>query len=352
LRRQGSQIFKDLITSRVIPFARKYGRILFLAAGLATFVALVYHVGPARLWAVLASSWPIIPALVVLDIAWMSLESIALLLFYGPEHHKIPVRNWLKALFTHYATMVVLPVGRVGAEIARAAMLAPHVGSHRVAAGAAQMQIMVLYANTVICIPCFFAAVQLGGWSGSLAALLIFNFFANGLLGLGLHLFTRNVHIGGWLSKKFESMLHWGPELDAEFRRMPRLQLVPGLLCLSGRALQTVEYGLVLATVAGTAMTLSGTLVAEGIHIGAAALGDAVPNQVGVAEGMYRLFAGALGLGDHPEKALAIAIVVRVANFCVAGMCFGVLGLWPRGQERAETAPALAPNPEGPSRSS
>jgi hypothetical protein len=316
-------------------------------AGLATFVALVYHVGPARLWEVLLQSWTIVPVVMILDVAWMSLESIALLLFYGPEHRDIPLRTWARALLTHYATMVVLPVGRVGGEIARATMLSPYVGSHRVTASAAQMQIMVLYANTVICIPCFFAAVRLQGWGGSLAALLIFNFFANGLLGLGLHLVTRNVRIGGWLGKKFEGMLHWGPELDLEFRKMPRVPVLPGLLCLGGRAMQTVEYGLVLATVAGTSMALSGTLIAEGIHIGAAALGDAVPNQVGVAEGMYRLFAGALGLGDHPEKALAIAIVVRVANFCVAGLCFALLALWPKSPERAGAAPAPALDHQG-----
>jgi hypothetical protein len=320
---------------------------MLLVAGLAAFVGLVLHVGPERLWAVLLHSWQIVPVLVVLDLAWMSMESIALLLFYGPERNKIPMRSWLKALFTHYATMVVLPVGRVGAEVARAAMLAPYVGGPRVTAGAAQMQIMVLYANTVICIPCFFAAVQLGGWSGSLAGLLIFNFFANGLLGLGLHLFTRNVHIGGWLGRKFESMLHWGPELDVEFRKAPRVPFLPGMLCLCGRALQTVEFGLVLATVAGTAMTLSGTLVAEGIHIGAAALGDIVPNQVGVSEAMYRLFAGALGLGEHPEKALAIAIVVRVANFCAAGICFAVIGLWPKSPEPSAAPPTLATDPQG-----
>jgi hypothetical protein len=224
--------------------------------------------------------------------------------------------------------MVVLPVGRVGAEVARAAMLSPFVGSHRATAGATHMQIMVLYANAVMCIPCFVAAATVGGWANGVAFLLLGNFFANGLLGLGLHLVTRNVRIGGFLGRRIERMANWGPELDATFRRMPAVPWAPALLCIGGRACQAVEYGLVLAAVGG-AFTLSGTLIAEGIHIAAAALGDAVPNQIGVAEGVYRLFADALGLGAEPARALAIPLIIRVANFLAAGTCFLALELWP-----------------------
>lgn len=329
---------------------RKHGRKILLIGGIFTVAGLIWHVGPAELWAVLAWSWPIIPAVVVLDLAWFSLEGIALLLFYGPEREKIPMRVWVHALTTHYSTMVVLPVGRVGAEAVRATLLAPYVGGAKTAAGAAQMQVMVLVANAVMCVPAFVAAVQLGGWKGSLAVLVIVNFFANGALGVALQLFLRHVKVGGWLGKKFESMVQWGPELDAELRQQKAVPVVPGLLCIAGRSLQALEYGLVLATVAGTTLTFSGTFIAEGIHIGAAALGDMVPNQVGVAEGMYRVFADSLGLAAHPERALAIALVVRVANFLAAGLCFGVVALLGGNKKPTEPpapAPALAqPNAE------
>jgi hypothetical protein len=346
-----SKIRQDHIISRAVSFGRKHGRAVLLLGGIATVAALVWQVGPAELWNVLALSWPIVPAVVVLDLAWFSVEGIALLLFYGPGRKNIPMRVWVHALTTHYSTMVILPVGRVGAEAVRATLLAPYVGAHKTAAGAAQMQVMVLVANAVMCIPAFFAAASLGGWKGSLAVLVIVNFFANGLLGVAMALFLRKVRIGGWLGKKFESMVQWGPELDAELRQQPAVPVVPGLLCVGGRALQALEYGLVLATVAGTSLTFTGTFIAEGIHIGAAALGDMVPNQVGVAEGMYRVFADSLGLAAHPEKALAIALVVRVANFLAAGLCFGMVALL-GGRTSQEAEPpasvsALAqPDPE------
>src|SRR5688572_6427430 len=145
---------------------------------------------------------PVIPVVIALDVTWMACESIALLLFLGPVRARIPTRVWVRSLITHYVTMTLLPVGRLGAEVARATMLAPYAGSQRVTAGAAQMQVMVLVVNTVICIPCWVLTGQLVGWTHGLTLLLLGNLLATGLLGVGLHLFTRKVRIGGWLSRR------------------------------------------------------------------------------------------------------------------------------------------------------
>jgi uncharacterized membrane protein YbhN (UPF0104 family) len=51
-----------------------------------------------------------------------------------------------------------------------------------------------------------------------------------------------------------------------------------------------------------------------------AGLGDFVPNAVGITEGAYRLFAGALGLGDDPARAISIALVARLCQFSLAGV--------------------------------
>lgn len=323
-----------------MPWAKRYGRWLFLAAGLAAAAALVVQAGPRRLWEVLVQAGPVIPAIIALDALWMSFEAAALLVTYGPARRNIPARELARSVVTTYATMAILPVGRVGAEIARAAILAPYVGSQKVAAGAARIQILVLLANSVVCVPCFLASGLLGGWTSGLSLLLAGNFFANGVLGLGLLLLSRNIRVGGWLGKKFERMVHWGPELDEELRRGPAMPPLPALLALAGRTAQAFEYGLVLAVAGGMAMTLSGSLLAEGIHIAAAGLGDAVPNQVGISEGMYRLFAGELGLGAHPERALAIPIIIRAANFVAAGICFALIAIWPKSP-----APRSAPGP-------
>ncbi len=328
--RGSDPIDKGDFSSKVVPWARRWGRWLFLAAGLAAATALVLQVGPRRLWDVLVQSGPVIPAIIALDAVWMSCEAAALLVTYGPARRSIPVRELARSVVTTYATMAILPVGRVGAEIARATILGPYVGSQKAAAGAARIQILVLFANTAVCVPCFLASARLGGPASALSLLLLGNLVANGVLGLGLLLLSRNIRVGGWLGRRFQKMASWGPELDAELRSGPAFPLAPALLAVAGRAAQAFEYGLVLAVAGGTALTLTGSLLAEGIHIAAAGLGDAVPNQVGISEGMYRLFAAELGLGASPERALAIPIIIRAANFVAAGLCFALIAVWPK----------------------
>ncbi len=53
-----------------------------------------------------------------------------------------------------------------------------------------------------------------------------------------------------------------------------------------------------------------------------------VPNQVGITEGAYRLFAGHLGLQDAVAQAIAIALVHRVCQFALAGTSLAVGAVW------------------------
>lgn len=66
-----------------------------------------------------------------------------------------------------------------------------------------------------------------------------------------------------------------------------------------------------------------------------ARLGDLVPNQVGVLEGAYRVFADALSLGDDPARAVSIALFARVSQIGIATLSMIGLGL-----TRASRAPA------------
>lgn len=302
-----------------VAWLRRYGSWILLALGLLGVGLLVRSVGAAKLLAVIASAGPLLPFILLLDISWVAFEGGAILVLYGPIARKIPVRAWIEATLIHYTTMTVLPVGRTGAEVARATLVSPHIGATRAAAGAALMQTLTLTANTIISFACL-VAVVMAGVSSQLAWLLLANGLATLAIGGGLYLVMRRAKLGGFLGRKFESMAHWGPELDEHFRESRPRHLIALGCGVAARSLQTVQYGVILLAIAGS-WSFSGTLVAQGIHLVGAGLGDMVPNQVGITEGAYRVFASALGLADHPEKAVAIALVARVSNLGVAGLC-------------------------------
>jgi hypothetical protein len=327
--RGSDPIDKGDFSSKVVPWARRWGRWLFLAAGLAAATALVLQVGPRRLWDVLVQSGPVIPAIIALDAVWMSCEAAALLVTYGPARRSIPVRELARSVVTTYATMAILPVGRVGAEIARATILGPYVGSQKAAAGAARIQILVLFANTAVCVPCFLASARLGARPAPVAA-------APGqprgqrVLGLGLLLLSRNIRVGGWLGRRFQKMASWGPELDAELRSGPAFPLPPRCWPSPGRAAQAFEYGLGARRRGRDRPDAHRLAARRGHPHRRRRAGRRRPNQVGISEGMYRLFAAELGLGASPERALAIPIIIRAANFVAAGLCFALIAVWPK----------------------
>jgi hypothetical protein len=85
-----------------------------------------------------------------------------------------------------------------------------------------------------------------------------------------------------------------------------------------GRLFQTVQYGVILVAVGGSLGVLS-ALISQAIHLVGAGLGDLVPNQAGITEGAYWVFADALGLSSDPAAAVGIALVARFCQYLVAG---------------------------------
>jgi hypothetical protein len=58
-----------------------------------------------------------------------------------------------------------------------------------------------------------------------------------------------------------------------------------------------------------------------------ATVGVFVPNQVGVAEAAYLVFANVLGFGSAPVRALAAMLAVRCAQILLVIACLSVLAL-------------------------
>ena len=98
------------------------------------------------------------------------------------------------------------------------------------------------------------------------------------------------------------------------------------LVCLVARSAQAVQYGVILHAVGGAA-SAHGALIAHGIELVGATLGDFLPNQLGVVDGAYRTFAADVGFASAPARAISIALLARVARLLIAATCLAVLAV-------------------------
>jgi len=325
------------------PLFPNWLRLVLLCVGVGAVVWLVQSVGPEAVWQTLLMAGPWLPLIFLCELTWIVIEGFGLLVLLGRWRRQISLKAWVLATLAHATTMMVLPVGRAGAEALRATMLSRHVGGGRAAAASSLMQSLVLIGNTLMSALCAVVVLVRGG-GGDLALVLTVNALATAVLGGGLYTLLRRGKVGGFLGKHFEKMAHFGPELDEHVQEnLPRHWLA-FVFVISGRTLQTLQYGVILAAVAGS-FDFLGMFVAQGIHLVGAGLGDMVPNQVGVTEGAFRYFAPALGLADHPERAVSLALLARTSTLTVAGLCAAavqlVAGRMPQPQAELGPSPSL-----------
>jgi len=317
-----------------------WARLALLAAGLCAVAWLVHNAGADLVWRVIVAAGPWLPIIFLLEFTWVLVEGIGLLLLLGTWRREIPARSWVMATLTHFTTMMVLPVGRAGAEAVRATLLARYVGGGRSAAASSLMQALVLLGNALVSLACA-VVVSTRGVGGDLALLLVGNAVATAFLGGGLYVILRRAKLGGFLGKHFQKMAHFGPELDQHVRENRTRHLPAFAFVVLGRLVQTLQYGFIFAAVAGS-FQASGMFIAQGVHLIGAGLGDMVPNQVGVTEGAFRFFAAALGLAAEPERAISLALLARLSTLTVAGLAAAVMQLVPRGASPAGEQPPRA----------
>ena len=322
--------------SKGVAWLKRNWKWLLLVVGVGAVAGLIHETGPARVWAVLKGSGPYLPLIVLLEAVWFSSDTFAVRSMLGRHGKDAPAKLYVRSGLLAYSIMVLLPAGRASGEVARAAILGPAVGSARAGAAAARINGVTLLANGLISLPCFVAVGLVVGFSNTLSLAVLGNAAVTGFLGIGILAVTRRAKVGGFLAKRFRGMVHWGPAFDEALREMPAIPYGAIAICFAGRLLQMVQYALILFAVGGSLNWSSG-FVTQGIHLVGAALGDMVPNQVGFNEGAYRVFAEALGLGHDPARAVSIALVGRLAQFIVAGICFGISAAW---KKQADTAAA------------
>ena len=311
-------------------------RVLLFVFGLSAVVYVVNEAGPQNVWNTLVAAGVFVPLIIALEALFMSMDVMSLRALIGAPAKNVPALVWLRSGFTAYAIMILLPGGRAAGEVARAAQLGPYLGGGaKAAAYATRLQAVTLLGNTAISIPCAIACFIAAGASEALPWFVLGNGIGTGILGGLVVVAARKSSLGAWMGKRFPSFGQQGASFDEALRQQTPWG-APIFISFLGRAIQAVQYGILLLAVGGS-LTFLSALVSQGIHLVGAGLGDLIPNQVGITEGAYRVFAPALGLADDAASAIGIALLARFCQFVLAavGLAIGALSPASKGAQHA-----------------
>jgi len=297
-------------------------------------VYLVHAAGPSRVAQVLLHAGPWMPAIAALEFVQMFSDVVALRLILGGVARRIPSSTWVRSSAVSYAMMVLVPAGRAAGEVARGALFAPHIGVPLAATCGTQLQASYVFAIGMFSLVEMSAVAALPGPRSPLVVLLGLNAALMLAASAGLLAILWDARAGRWLERlrrRFAGNAEAVP-LDPEARH--RIPVAAACACCVGRTAQLAQYAVILSAVGG-AVTLQRALVAHGLHLIGATLGDAVPGQLGVVDGTYRAFAAAVGFASAPERALSISFVAHATQLVLAGVCVLVAAVIRRGGEAA-----------------
>ncbi len=301
-------------------------RVLLLVAGIAGVAILVVDTGPERVWSTLVAGAWMLFLVMVFDAGYFVCEALAHRAVLGDGAKAIPARVFVRATMLVYVVASLVPLGRAGAEVARATAFATFVGNGRATAAGANVQVAAFVGNTFISTLCFAACVAVIGPTHPLTLLLAVNGLGTLLLAALTWALVRHSALGIAIASRWPKLAARFEGLGEGLRATPtELRRAVTFTCLA-RVVQIGMYAGLLVAV-GLHPTILATLLALGVHLVGAGLGDVVPNQVGVLEGAYRVFADALSLGDDPARAISIALFARVSQIGVAALSMTALTL-------------------------
>lgn len=324
---------------------KRIARVALFAFGMAAIVYVVNDAGPEHVWATLVGAGVFVPLIVALEAGFMSMDVLSLRALIGAPARDVPLRVWVRSGLMAYSIMILFPGGRAAGEVVRAAQLAPYTGGARAAAYGTRLQAATMLGNTFISVPCAAACFWAGGADGALPWLVLGNGLVTLAIGGGILLLSRRSKIGGWLGTKFKALQTHGSTFDEALRTDTSFG-PPLVYSALGRVLQAVQYGIMLLAVGGSLGIVS-ALISQGIHLVGAGAGDLVPNQAGITEGAYWMFAEALGLAEDPAAAVGIALIARFCQYVLAGVGLIVGAVW----RAPKPSNPIATAEQGPSRS-
>jgi hypothetical protein len=287
--------------------ARRGLHLVFAVAGTLAVLALIRSVGLGPLLQLLRRGLPVLPWLVTIELARIALEASCTWFLCGEHARRISRATWVRTHAVAFAASVILPAGRATSEAIKATMLAPHLGGARAAAVGVMHQTVSLYGLVVVSIPCTAAAL------------------------------ARGLPLPRFLRRRLALA-----QAVAGFREATRAiaWLPPGpiLSKLANRALQVLQYGVLLHAVSGTTTTARACL-AQGVNLVGSALGDLVPAQVGATDGAFALAAPALSVKVGDGVAIAMLIHVMHVALSIPGALLPLIQRSLRTEALPQTSP-------------
>ncbi len=323
---------------------RAAGRALLAAVGLGLIAYLVRSAGPRRvaetLWR--AGAW--LPLIIVLELMQIAGDYVSLRVLLGKGGREVPPGTWVRSSALAYGLMIVLPAGRAAGEVARASLIAKHTGATRAAGASARLQAAYVFAIAILSAIESVSVATRFGVRTRLALLLAGNAVIMTAIAGSLMAILWDARLGRWLYR-IRRRLIGSAEQAPPHEDGPPPRTLPWracAICLVARSAQALQYGIMLYAVGG-AFSIHGALTAHGIELVGATAGDLFPNQVGVVDGAYRMFAADVGFADAPARALSIALLSRVARLLVAASCFVVVALSRRATPASSPPPHARP---------
>ncbi|HEY5373342.1 MAG TPA: hypothetical protein VIK01_06625 [Polyangiaceae bacterium] len=295
---------------------------LLMFLGITLLIYLVKRTEPAQLLHALeqAGSW--LPLLVALEALLLAADTVAFAALIAPAH-AVTARGWLRSSAASYVCCVLLPAGRAVGEAARAALVAPHTGAKRAVVAGTELQAVSLLADGIVSAVGACVVFWAVGGAQHLASALLGNGWLVTLAGAVLLCAVRSSAAGTWLKEKFPRLAGALPRGEIGTRGSA---WSAGAWSVLGRLLQVLQYGIAIFAVGG-AFGVKSAFLAHGVHMVGATVGVFVPNQVGVAEAAYLVFANVLGFGGAPARALAAVLAVRCAQILLVIACLSVMAL-------------------------
>lgn len=277
------------------------------------------------MWDALVLAGPWLPLILLFDAGWFVGEVVAHRGLLEDARARMPLGALARANLAAYALVALAPLGKAGAEIARALAVARYTGGPRAVAAATNVQAASLLGNALVSVPCALAVGAALGPRSPLTWLVAGNGVVTLALGASAVLMARRGRLGERLARRFVALGVDGPRLDEALRvRRPTFARAVAAT-FAARLSQTAQYGVILLAVGG-ALGLGSAFATQGVHLVGAGLGDFVPGQLGVVESAYRWFADALALA--PAQALAVGLLARASSLLLAALALGGLALW------------------------
>jgi uncharacterized membrane protein YbhN (UPF0104 family) len=296
-------------------------------------VVLVRGVGVDALVDVMRPALAWVPLIALLESVRIGFDALATRQILGHRADRVSFGLLYLAQLVAHAVMNVFPAGRSAGEAVKATLLAPHLGGAPAAAMGYTNQANILISSALFTVLCLLGALAspeptllVVGLLGHTTVLL--------LSGLGMRFAATSLAV----ARRTERHLPWLWRHVARFHDASRETAFVSPTAIAamfaGRAVQTVEYG-VIAYAVGLEIGPLEALAVQGTNLVAAAVGVFVPGQLGSAEAVFA--AAAAVLDTTVARAMSIALLSHAVQLLFVVVGFTLLLTW-RARRRVGTA--------------